>query len=350
MKIGLYNPYFDSLGGGERYTLTLASHWAKKHEVDLFWNDSGLLDKAQKRFDIDLSRVKVVTNVFNTSNLLAKLAVSRKYDCIFFLTDGSVPTSLARFNILHFQVPFAKIDGNPFAIRRMTQIVCNSKYTLDHIDAGLQKHASVIYPPVRQVETGYKETKEKMILSVGRFTPVHQAKKQSVMIDAFIQMEERIPDWTLMLAGGVLAADEEYLSMLKKQALGHRILIKENISYDALQDAYKTASLYWHAAGFGESDPMYNEHFGITTVEAASAGAVPLVFSGGGQKEIISDTIDGLLWNTPAELIEKSIGLITHADQYKAMQRKSKLIWEKYSEKVFEQAYDALLASFIHTS
>ena len=347
MKIGLYNPYFDSLGGGERYTLTLASLWSQKHDVQLFWNGSSLLDKAQKRFDIDLSRVSVVKNVFDTNNLLAKLATSRKYDCIFFLTDGSVPTSLARYNILHFQVPFTHISANPIAMSRITKIVCNSKYTRDHIDTRFQKNASVIYPPVRQVVSKTQIKKKKMILSVGRFTSVHQAKKQNIMIDAFISMEARIPDWTLMLAGGVLDSDHEYLSMLKAKAVGHRIVIKENISFEELQYAYQTASLYWHAAGFGETDPIYHEHFGITTVEAASAGAVPLVYAGGGQAEIIQDAINGLLWTTQPELIQKTLKIISETATYKAVQEKSRLIWEKYSEQTFEREYNALLASFL---
>ncbi len=346
MKIGFYNPYLDSLGGGERYTLTLASHWSKVHAVDLFWDDSSLLYKAQTRLDIDLSHVRVVKNVFNTKNLFAKLMVSQTYDCIFFLTDGSVPTSLARYNILHFQAPFAHVHGNPFAIRRVTGIVCNSKYTRDHIDESLRDRARVIYPPVRQVSKVDNAKKKKMILSVGRFTPIHDAKKQSLMIDAFIEMEKRVPEWTFMLVGGCLAADTQYLSMLKTKASGHRIVIQENITYEALQEAYRDSSVYWHAAGFSETDPMYHEHFGITTVEAASAGAVPLVYAGGGQKEIIQDNVDGLLWKTPQELIEKTFAVITKASLYKAMQSQAMLIWEKYSEKSFEQAYDSLLTSF----
>lgn len=346
MKIGLYNPYFDSLGGGERYTLTLASHWSKQHDVDLFWSDFGLLDKAQKRFNLDLSRVHVVEDVFKTRNLFTKLVVSRKYDCIFFLTDGSVPTSLATFNILHFQVPFAHVNANPLALARMTHIVCNSMYTVDHIDSRLRKRASVIYPPVSQVPSQNMK-KKKVILSVGRFTPVHQAKKQLIMIEAFIEMEKRIPDWTLVLAGGLLSRDAEYLLELKTKAAGHQIVIQENISYEALREAYKTATLYWHAAGFGESDPMYHEHFGITTVEAASAGAVPLVYAGGGQKEIIRDGVNGLLWNTPLELIEKTLSVIADSDAYASLQKEARLTWKRYSTQTFERSYDALLASFI---
>ncbi|MBU4190339.1 MAG: glycosyltransferase, partial [Candidatus Thermoplasmatota archaeon] len=62
------------------------------------------------------------------------------------------------------------------------------------------------------------------------------------------------------------------------------------------------------AAGFGvdeEKEPEKVEHFGITTVEAAAAGCVPVVIRKGGQPEIVKEGINGLLWEKEEELIEK---------------------------------------------
>ena len=57
LKIGLYNPYFDSFGGGERYMLTLGEYWSKRHDVSVFWDDNTIIATSQKRFKLDLSRV-----------------------------------------------------------------------------------------------------------------------------------------------------------------------------------------------------------------------------------------------------------------------------------------------------
>ena len=57
-----------------------------------------------------------------------------------------------------------------------------------------------------------------------------------------------------------------------------------------LRDLYGRASIFWHAAGLGEDPerhPDRYEHFGITTVEAMSAGAVPVVIDAAGQAEIV---------------------------------------------------------------
>ena len=84
MKIGFYNPYFDGFGGGERYTLTLASHWSKDHDVFLFWDDPSIVQKSQDRFGLDLSRVHVTPNIFSGKNAFIKVRVSLGYDVIFF--------------------------------------------------------------------------------------------------------------------------------------------------------------------------------------------------------------------------------------------------------------------------
>lgn len=78
LKIGFYNPYFDGLGGGERYTLTLAGHWSKRHETVIFWDDPNIIGAAEQRFGIDLAGVRVVPNIFKNANIFGKLWESRK--------------------------------------------------------------------------------------------------------------------------------------------------------------------------------------------------------------------------------------------------------------------------------
>ena len=63
-----------------------------------------------------------------------------------------------------------------------------------------------------------------------------------------------------------------------------------------LEALYGRASIYWHASGLGEDEerhPDRMEHFGITTVEAMSAGAVPVVIGKAGQIETVRHGIDG---------------------------------------------------------
>ncbi len=44
------------------------------------------------------------------------------------------------------------------------------------------------------------------------------------------------------------------------------------------------------------------KHFGITTVEAMSAGAVPVVIDSGGQRETVDHEVNGFRWSELTEL------------------------------------------------
>src|SRR6266852_9194189 len=97
MKAAIYNPYLDTLGGGERYIMAAAVALVKEgYEVHVEWKDAALKEKLEKRFGIDLSGVNFVEDIKRGDG----------YDVCFWVSDGSIPTLRARKNFLHFQVPF----------------------------------------------------------------------------------------------------------------------------------------------------------------------------------------------------------------------------------------------------
>ena len=344
MNIGLYSPYLDTLGGGERYTLTLASHWSKRHGVSIFWDQNDILDKAQKRFNIDLSRIKVTQNIFRERNVFKKLFTTRQYDLLFFLSDGSIPSTIARRNILHFQVPFSAVPYSAVKLSRYRAVVCNSQFTKDSLDSRVGNRAVVIYPPVPPVREG-RGKKENLILSVGRFTGFHTAKKQHVLIKAFAQVirDKKFNGWRLVLAGGLLPSDQEYFDTLQDMSKGLPVTFEANISRTRLDDYYLKSKIYWHAAGYEETDPRWMEHFGITTVEAMSAGAVPIVYDGGGQPEIVKNGENGFLWRTTSELLEKTSGIIINIHLAETLQKNAILTSKQFSASRFCGAFDRLL-------
>jgi glycosyltransferase involved in cell wall biosynthesis len=87
----------------------------------------------------------------------------------------------------------------------------------------------------------------------------------------------------------------------------------ESPDFRTLKDLYGRAKIFWSASGFGVNEtknPEKVEHFGITVVEAMSAGAVPVVYNAGGHKEIIKNGENGFLWNNIHELIKKTLETI----------------------------------------
>ncbi|MFQ5595283.1 MAG: glycosyltransferase family 4 protein [Anaerolineae bacterium] len=182
-----------------------------------------------------------------------------------------------------------------------TTICANSEYTQRWIRRYWGKESVVFYPPV-DVDLFEPLPKRRQILSVGRFFTTGHNKKHLVMIRAFCEMVAGgLAGWELHLAGGTSlgAANAQYLARVQAAAEGAPIRIHADISFDALSRLYGESAIYWHAAGYGENPqrhPVRYEHFGLTTVEAMAAGAVPVVIHGGGQPEIVTHGVDGFLW------------------------------------------------------
>ena len=256
-----------------------------------------------------------------------------------------MPLSFAKHNILHFQVPFGVIKTTSFHLSRMDTIVCNSLFTKDNLDRKLSDTSIVIYPPTDMIPTS-KLAKEKIILSIGRFTAYHTAKKQEDMIRAFIQLESKQKGWRLVLAGGLLESDLSYFNTLTNLSKGHAIDILPNISHEEIMRLYQRASIYWHAAGFGETEPRFMEHFGISTVEAMSAAVVPVVYRGGGQIEIVQENKNGFLFVTLEECVDKTLRVIEDKGLMTRLGKNAKAIGEKYSTSMFTNAFDKLLHTY----
>ena len=63
-----------------------------------------------------------------------------------------------------------------------------------------------------------------------------------------------------------------------------------NVARADLADLYGRSAVLVHAAGYGvdpDEFPEMLEHFGITPVEAASFGCIPVVYGQGGPKEVV---------------------------------------------------------------
>ncbi len=328
MRIGIYNPYLDDLGGGEKYMLKIAECLSEAHEVTFFWDNKEDFEPVLRRFAIDLSRIKISENIFSERvGFLKRLIETMKYDMIIVLSDGSVPTVLSKKLFLHIQQPIPHVSrkGIKGIIKNLmiTKIFCNSFYTKNFVERELSSKSVVIYPPVELHPKKIK--KENIVLHVGRFRVrdvtsvikgekkgVGDYKKQGIMVEAFKEIEKEMPGWKFVLAVSVREGEKEEFEKLKKSAHKANIDFLVNKTNEELWDIYSKAKIYWHASGYGEDlerNPELAEHFGISTVEAMGAGAVPIVISAGGQKEIVQEGETGFLWDTTEELKSKTIKL-----------------------------------------
>ncbi len=344
----IYDPYLDTLGGGERYALTVAQSlqnlgWV----VKVAWPKPDTLAQAQVRFNLDLSKTTIDTNVYQTlshkSNLFKRWRVLSPFELVFVVSDGSVPILFGNKKLLHYQVPFTHVNQNRLVnqvkLSTITHIVVNSYFTKKIIDQTLGTQKSIVlYPPVDVEAFDPQVSKKNWILNVGRFASPSHSKRQDVLIEAFTKLlDQGLSGWKLVLAGGQKGQDT-VLESLKAKAHDLPVEFVVNPDFETLRTYYNRSAIYWHAAGF-EVDEALNpeavEHFGMTTVEAMAAGCVPVVIAKGGQKEIVTPESGFLEQNLE--------GLVTSTQKLIA----DKTLWQEKATEAVARAQDFGLKKFV---
>jgi glycosyltransferase involved in cell wall biosynthesis len=208
--------------------------------------------------------------------------------------------------------------GRPTHLDSYDRLVANSRYTQRWIERLWHRPSGLLYPPVSLMERGDKAP---VILSVGRFFLPGSGhnKKQLEMVTAFRRLVERgrAEGWEYHLVGGCAPEHQPYLHQIRTAAEGLPVVLHPDASGAELRELYGRASIFWHAAGLGEDPerhPDRYEHFGITTVEAMSAGAVPVVIDAAGQVEIVEQGASGYRFAGLDDLVTHTERLIADPD------------------------------------
>jgi O-antigen biosynthesis protein len=345
-RVCVYNAYLPTMGGGENltaHTIIYLNTIFPSASVDILCHETEAYDCTkfagrefvqvlEREFDLSLKNTVVRFVNINThqKSFIARMwsmyklsAITREYDLFINNTYTSSLPARAKVNLYTCMFPmkfehygssfigwFRRFHFNKF-LRSYDLFLAISQYTQSWIDNYWNVNSYVLYPPVKTLNNSINQHKENIILNVGRFFVSGHNKKQDVMVKAFIEMCDQgcVGDWKLVLAGRKHTdeASLEYVQSLEKAAGGYPIEIRYDASFDELQNFLKRAKIYWHATGYGETSnsfPERFEHYGLSTIEAAQFGAVPVVFNAGGQPEIINHSKNGFLWNTTSELID----------------------------------------------
>ncbi len=310
MNIALFsNLAATAQGGGGVYAWALACALAAEHRVDLYLPAAIPAAELQALFPDfgpppTLKQLPALPGWPRLQELRQAWA-DRRYDRVIVQTPR-VPRFTWNRQAVHLcEFPFTRTLSGPdrVRLRRYPLTIANSAYTAGWIQRRWQRAAVVLHPPVQPIAPA--PAKRPMILAVGRFLAGNRSKRQLDLVRVFRELcEGGLRGWELHLAGFV--QDQAYAQQTAQAAEGLPVTCHFGVTRDRLENLFREASVFWHAVGVDadpEREPERMEHFGIVTVEAMSAGCVPVVVNHGGQPEIVGrDTSAGFLWNSWAEL------------------------------------------------
>lgn len=358
MKVGFYSPYLTAhAGGGEKHFLTTVALVSKRHEATVFVpakTDVTALQKSfEEQFDLDLAKVKWDTSgIFLTGSAWQRWQTSRHFDAFWLVTDGSFFINGSKKGIVHIQVPFTnKLSfSSRLKLNTWSVINANAQFTKKIIEENWNINVTHLHAPYVDLEK-FAETptrRHKAILNLGRFTSptntLHR-KRQDVLVDAFIMGCQKYKwnknGWELNLVGPVDGDAEESVLQLKAKTKNLPINIITDANHSQVLDLLKNSDLYWHAAGYEideVKDPGKVEHFGISILEAAAAGTVPVVVLKGGIPEILGHDYP---WefSSITELVERSRALMSQSLPERATLR------HKLQQRAQRYSLDAFAAS-----
>lgn len=348
LKIGLYDPFLDTLGGGEKHILSIIGVLAGQgSEISIFW-DKNLTSEINNRFSLhSLKTLKWLPNIFEDSSPLRTLKTLRTFDYFFYVTDGSYFFSGAKNNFVFCMVPDKKLY-NLNLLNRLKlwnyRYISNSPFTTGWLTKwGIEP--VTIAPCIDNIyfsKNGLQ--KKKIILSVGRFFSHLHSKNQEKIIRTYMFLKKSYPefkDYKLVLAGGLKDEDRRYFEELKK-ITGDRsdIELKPNLQLNKLYQLYKLSTYFWHFTGFGVNENLYPdrvEHFGIAPLEAAAAGCLVFCHNSGGLKALFTDNKTGFLFDDEKALLNKMAKVENNQELKESVIKNGKImIKNKYSYQIFK--------------
>jgi mannosyltransferase len=180
-------------------------------------------------------------------------------------------------------------------IRRMDAIIATSDISASF----LKVKATVIphgvdtdrYAPPRDRAAALAEAGLPGAYAIGCFGRVRAQKGSDVFVDAMCRLLPRYPDFTAVMIGAITPEQSGFANDLKKRieeaGLQSRIVITGEIAIEEVPRWYRRLTIYAFTSR--------NEGFGLTLIEAMSAGAALVASRAGAAELVVEDGVSGVL-------------------------------------------------------
>ncbi len=357
MSVTFYDQAMHVIGGGQKYGCTMAAAVQDRFDVTLLTCKPVTLADLEGWYGLSLSGCElkqlslpfferigawIDSNAVNPDDpnpFEAISLASQRTDIFVNVNMLTMIRPLSPFSVFvcHFPDTLRRCY---FAVDDYSCVFVNSHYTGHWTRSlwGLDPDG-LLYPPVDM--SAAPAEKENLILSVARFEP-GGSKKQHELIRAFELLcnshLDILQGWRLVLAGGSLPQNR-YLAEIQRLAKKSSAPVEvcSNLSLPELQNLYARAKIFWHGCGLGEIDPHLIEHFGMSIVEAMQNRCAPIVFNGGGQREIVEHGLSGFRFDSLQDLGRYTLDMILNPDRMQEMQDAAFVRSQVFSRRRFEE-------------
>jgi mannosyltransferase len=180
-------------------------------------------------------------------------------------------------------------------IRRMDAIIATSDISASF----LKRKATVIwhgvdtdrYAPPADRAAAFAETGLPGRYAIGCFGRVRAQKGTDVFVEAMCSLLPRYPDFAAVVVGAITPEQQGFANDLKRRIEGaglqSRILMTGELPIEQVPRWYQRLSIYAFTSR--------NEGFGLTLIEAMSAGAALVASRAGAAEVVVEDGVTGVL-------------------------------------------------------
>jgi len=301
MKIAIIQPVITRAGGNEAVLVSLLKALKRTdHLVNVYSLDNTMKQKTSFHIENTISLFPFKTPLFGLYQQLFQIYLANKIkneDLVISLSGTflSFPkkTSSVIFYIQNkvddlfnwnqkYEKGFWKFYYLPFKLlsnqtrKRFTKsdkikFLAVSNYIKNTFEEFTKKSCEVLYPPVDLNE--FKNNNDKKgIITICRYSPEKN-------IEFIIRVLEKIKVEPKIIFGSLEPKKTDYFNKLKDLAENQNIDLMVNKPRSELKKYLENSKIYFHAG---------HETFGISVVEAISAGCIPIVPDSSANKETVS--------------------------------------------------------------
>jgi GT2 family glycosyltransferase/tetratricopeptide (TPR) repeat protein len=337
----VYTPFNIRPGGGERYLLAAARALSRDYRVVLCSKE--VFSRA--RVLHVLAALGIPEFEFDISGGFDEISArGREIAVSFVMGNEIVPpvAPIAAANLFHLQFPFPwrNVGAYNFELLQLYDtIIVNSEFTKKWAakriaEVGVHNPPPIVtlYPPIRQIKprcTSARQPAQGLhLITVGRFFTGGHSKRQDIFLDIVERARQLSTAEITAAILGSIHGDEPsrnyYMQIRLRAESMHGVEMIVDASNQEIASALRNADVYIHCAGFDvleECSPEAMEHFGMSIVEALTAGCIPIVCGVGGPREIIEQSRCGFCYESVEEAAQLVVALMECSKRKRAVQK-----------------------------